>query len=222
MAKQKRKDKQYSSSFQAPEFKPLNDKQAAYFRAIQKNDVIVGAGSAGTGKTMIPASLAADMYNLGMYDQIIITRPTVACGEDLGALPGTLAEKFDPWTRQVTNYIIKRLGKGKFDCDYGKRIHCLPLQFMRGETFDNAFIIVDEAQNLTKEQVMMIVTRIGINSKIVLCGDTNQTDINNASGLAYFINLLKRKDKSIPIIEFTLDDCVRSDICKRMLKLFED
>lgn len=214
--------KVYNENFQVEDLEPLNFNQERYLNAMLRDDIVVGTGSAGTGKTYLAASLAADLYRRKLYSNIVVTRPTVPCGEEIGHLPGDLNEKFDPWIQQVLKPIQRRLPPGKFDCDKGKRIHAVPMQFMRGETYDNSIIIVDEAQNLTIEQAKMVCTRVGVNSKLFICGDMTQSDLTKGnSGLSWLVKQFRRFDGSIEIIEFTLDDCVRSDLCKRMLTIFE-
>ena len=217
-----KREKVYHENFVVDELEPLTINQERYFNAIKHDDIVIAVGSAGTGKTFCAASLVADMYRNKQIRQIIVTRPTVPCGEDMGHLPGNLDEKFDPWIQQVLKPVKRRLSAGKFDCDYGKRIHAMPMQFMRGETFDDAAIIVDEAQNATVDQLKMLCTRAGLNSKIILCGDISQTDLNKGtSGLAWLVKQVQQFDQTIEVINFTLADCVRGDLCKRMLTIFE-
>lgn len=218
----KRSDKVYTENFDVPELEWLNFNQERYANAIKRDEIVLGIGSAGTGKTFIAASIAADLYRNKQIRNIIVTRPTVPCGDEMGHLPGNLDEKFDPWIRQVINPIKRRLSAGKFDCDFGKRILAIPLQFMRGETFDNAVVIVDEAQNLSIEAAIMASTRIGVGSKIIFCGDLNQSDLEcPENGLGYLVRTFRKHAPDIEIIEFTNDDCVRSDLVKRLLGVFE-
>lgn len=215
---------------------PMTFNQERYISAIEEDvspltghgAYVFGIGNAGTGKTWVASMIAADMYLAKKYTRIIITRPTVPCGEELGALPGELHEKFDPWLQAVTVPLKQRIGQNKWDCDWGKNIFAEPLQFMRGKTFDNSIIIVDEAQNLTREQAEMVTTRVGDNTKMILCGDTSQNDHKfnykrqqkEQSGLDWLINEIRRQNEpGIEIIQFTMDDCVRSAGCKKMLKI---
>lgn len=218
--------------------RPKTQNQARYMEALdaEVNDengddaFVFALGAAGTGKTWLAAMYAADGYLSGRYSQIIITRPTLACGEEMGALPGELEEKYDPWVQTVTEPLKDRIGKNIFQCDWKKKIHAEPLQFMRGKTFDNSFIIVDEAQNLTIEQAKMVVTRIGEGSKMVLAGDTNQIDLKmnyrtgerEQSGLNYLVHkLMKQHVSGVEIITFTKHDCVRAAACKKILYVIE-
>ena len=217
----RRQSKMFRDTYKAPKLTPMNHNQDRYMQAIMSDDIVLGIGSAGTGKTFLAASIAADMLEKGLVDQIIITRPTVQCGEDLGALPGTLEEKYDPWTKGVLAPIKARLGP-KFDCALGSTIQTRPLQYMRGETFDNAVIIVDESQNATPEQLRMLCTRPGVNSKLLINGDILQSDLDKTdNGLSYLVKAFRRFSPEIEIVEFTIEDCVRSELCKRMIRVFE-
>lgn len=195
---------------------PVNDKtgDAAY---------VFGIGAAGTGKTYVAACLAVELYKQGVYRELVITHPTVECGESLGALPGEMDEKFEPWVSAVLKVLIRELGPMEFKKQLHNTIHILPLQYMRGETFDQSFIIVDEAQNLTKEQVKMAMTRVGVDSKMVFCGDDDQTDVDpRDSGLIWIVNELHRQCVSgIEIINFTDKDNVRSAASKKSLGIFK-
>ncbi|AGN30338.1 PhoH phosphate starvation-inducible protein [Vibrio phage nt-1] len=191
---------------------------------------VFAIGSAGTGKTWLATTLGADMYSTMEYTQFIILKPTLSCGEELGYLPGTLEEKMEPWIQTVTQPLKDRLGADKFKCDWNKRIHAEPIQFVRGKTFDNCFIVVDEAQNLTKTEIQTIMTRIGENTKMVFCGDLKQDDHKmiyrtgkkEVSGLAWMINEIRMQQRAgIEIIEFTNKDVVRSGACKLALDIID-
>ena len=178
-------------------------------------------GPAGTGKTYVTATVAADAYTLKEIDKIVITRPHVAVGKDIGFLPGTLEEKTYPWALPVLDVLVKHLGKGAVDTGIKNgNIEMAPLALMRGRSFESAFIIVDEAQNITTHELKMLLTRVGEGSTIVLNGDAQQSDLKEADGLSKVIHLAKKHQLPVPIIEFTLDDIVRSDICAQWVKVF--
>jgi phosphate starvation-inducible PhoH-like protein len=195
--------------------------QQALIDAIKFNDQVITTGSAGTGKTFLTAGLAADWYVRSAKRKIIITRPMVPVGEDFGFLPGDLEEKTTPWAMPVLDVISQRIGPNKLECDLGKNIEIVPLQMMRGRTFDDAWILADEAQNLSIEQAKMLVTRIGENSKLLINGDIKQKDIPEKSGLSWLVDNIHKYHLPIPVVEFTLHDCQRSETCKMWLEVME-
>lgn len=214
--------RRYEPPFQPEPILAQSDRQAALIQAITYNTQIISTGSAGTGKTFITAGMAADWYIKSKSRTIVITRPMIPVGEDLGALPGDVDEKTQPWAMPVINVLRQRVGSGKVECDLGRSIRVCPLQLMRGETFDDTWIIADECQNLTIDQARMLVTRTGRNSKLCINGDLDQKDIPSTSGLAWLIEQINRYSLDIPIINFTLEDCQRSDECKMWLKVFQE
>ena len=178
-------------------------------------------GPAGTGKTYVTATYAADLYTLKEIDKIVVTRPHVAVGKDIGYLPGTLEEKVYPWALPVLDVLEKHWGKGTLETAIKNgNVEMAPLALMRGRSFDNAFIIVDETQNITVHELKMLLTRVGDNSTLVLNGDVQQSDLKEADGLTKIIHLAKKYMMPVPIIEFTVDDIIRSDICAMWVKTF--
>lgn len=201
---------------------PLTEKQGEYIEALKKSDQVIVCGYSGTGKTFIAATTAANLYLQRQIDKIIITRPNVAVGKDLGYLPGDLYEKFAPWAMPVLEVLQKQLGDGAFETALKKaNIEMAPLSLMRGRSFSDAFIILDEAQNTTIPEMKMFLTRIGDNCKVVINGDVKQSDIQVQSGLSKIIHLAKQNRMGVPVIEFGVDDIVRSDICKEWIIAFE-
>ena len=200
---------------------PKTDKQGDLLKALRESNQVFVLGPAGTGKTYVTATVAADAYTLKEIDKIVITRPHVAVGKDIGFLPGTLEEKTYPWALPVLDVLVKHLGKGAVDTGIKNgNIEMAPLALMRGRSFENAFIIVDETQNITTHELKMLLTRVGEGSTIVLNGDAQQSDLKEADGLSKVIHLAKKHQLPVPIIEFTLDDIVRSDICAQWVKVF--
>jgi phosphate starvation-inducible protein PhoH and related proteins len=200
---------------------PKNDRQGDYIRAINNNQQVIVLGPSGTGKTYIAATAAANAYAVRSIDKIIITRPNVSVGKDLGYLPGTLEEKYAPWVLPVFEVLEQQLGKGVVETGVKNgNIEMAPLSTMRGRSFSNAFVIVDEAQNLTIHEVKMLLTRIGENCKIIVNGDLRQSDIKEQSGLSKIMHLAKKYNMDIPVVEFTVDDIVRSAICKAWVVAF--
>lgn len=200
---------------------PLNEKQAQYMKALSSSNQVIVTGFSGTGKTFIAATTAANMFLQKQIHKIIITRPNVAVGKDLGYLPGDLREKFAPWAMPVLDVLQKQLGDGIFETALKKgNIEMAPLSMMRGRSFDDAFIILDEAQNTSISEIKMFLTRIGENCKVVVNGDIRQSDISHQSGLSKIVHMTKKYNMNIPIIEFEIDDIVRSDICKEWIIAF--
>lgn len=203
------------------ELVPRNERQKQYLEALKDSDQVIVFGPAGTGKTYCVATFAANQYNLKDINRIVITRPHVAVGKDIGYLPGTLAEKCEPWALPVIDVLERHLGKGVIETGLkNQNIEVAPLALMRGRSFENTFVICDEAQNITLPELKMLVTRIGEGSQLVLNGDIQQSDLKEGDGLSKIVHLAKKHMMPIPIIEFTTDDIVRSDICKEWIKVF--
>jgi len=200
---------------------PRTDKQKELIDAIKRNQQVLILGPAGTGKTYVTATCAADLYITKDIDKIVITRPHVAVGKDIGFLPGTLEEKAQPWALPVLDVLIKHLGKGAVDTALKSgNIEVATLALMRGRSFDNAFIIVDEAQNIEIPEIKMLLTRVGEGSTIVLNGDIQQSDLTRMSGLYKIIHLAKKHMLNVPVVEFGIEDIVRSGICAEWVKVF--
>lgn len=208
-----------SSEFK--EIKPLNYIQETYLDAIKTNDIIFGIGSAGTGKTFIAASYAASQLFHRRVDRIILTRPNVETGRSLGFLPGTLEEKYAPYLEPFEGVFERSLGKGFYEYSLkSKNIDPRPLGFMRGATFDNAIVLLDEAQNATKSELKMILSRIGQNTKVIISGDDDQADIPD-SGL---LDAVKRLEHipGIEVVRFLDSDIVRSSMCKKIIIAYKN
>lgn len=200
----------------------LNDNQVLYLKALDTKEQVIVCGFSGTGKTFMASTYAANMYAAKEVDKIIITRPNVSVGKELGFFPGTLEEKFAPWAAPVLEVLNKQLGKGVVETGIKNgNIETAPLSTMRGRSFKNSFIILDEAQNTTIPEMKMFLTRIGEGCKVVINGDIKQSDIKEQSGLSKIIHLVKAYNMDIPIIEFGVDDIVRSSICKQWIIAFE-
>jgi len=201
--------------------KPLNYIQEVYLDAIKTNDVVFGIGSAGTGKTFVAASHAAGELFHRRIHKIILTRPNVETGRGMGFLPGELDEKYAPYLQPFEQVFVRTLGKGFYEYALkSKDIEPRPIGFMRGSSFDNAVILVDEAQNLTKTEFKMLLSRIGKNCKVVLSGDPKQTDIPD-SGLMDAVNRLDGLD-GIEVVRFLDEDIVRSRMCKQIILAYNN
>jgi phosphate starvation-inducible PhoH-like protein len=200
---------------------PKTEKQKELLDALKASSQVFILGPAGTGKTYVTATYAADLYTTKEIDKIVITRPHVAVGKELGFLKGDLQEKTMPWALPVLDVLEKHLGKGAVETGIKNgNIEMAPLALMRGRSFDNAFIIVDETQNITTHELKMLLTRVGEDTTIVLNGDIQQSDLKEADGLSKVIHLAKKHMLPVPIIEFGVDDIIRSDICAQWVKVF--
>ena len=197
--------------------------QKEYINLIKNNDITFGIGPAGTGKTYLAVAMAVKAFKRDEVSRIILTRPAVEAGENLGFLPGDLKDKVDPYLRPLYDALFDMLGADKFN-KYLERglIEVAPLAFMRGRTLDNAFIILDEAQNTTREQMKMFLTRLGFGSKAVVTGDLTQTDLpdNKRSGLLHAREVLKGVE-GIGSITLTERDVVRHALVQRIIVAYD-
>jgi phosphate starvation-inducible protein PhoH and related proteins len=213
----------YESERSPPPIRPLNPTQSDYLDALKTSSQVVVLGPAGTGKTWVAATFAADLYRQRRIDKIILTRPNVPCGRSLGYFPGTMEEKFAPWAEPVIQAIKERMGAGAYDIALKNGdIELVPFEVMRGRSWKSAFILLDEAQNATPAEMKTFLTRIGEDSTIVINGDVSQCDLREASGLRTVIHLIKSQMLPVPVIEFTLNDIVRSGICEMWVRAFEE
>jgi len=199
-----------------------NDRQRQYITAIKTTTVTFGVGPAGTGKTYIAAALAADMLKCAQIKSLILCRPAVEAGEKLGFLPGEIGDKMAPWVAPFMDVLKERLGSGTLDkLMKSGAIEIAPFSFMRGRTFKDAFILLDEAQNTTREQMKLFLTRIGENAKVVVNGDTKQSDIGKNSGLTVALELAEQHNIPCSIVKFERGDIVRSAVCQAWVEAFE-
>ena len=197
--------------------------QKEYINLIKNNDITFGIGPAGTGKTYLAVAMAVKAFKKDEVSRIILTRPAVEAGESLGFLPGDLKDKVDPYLRPLYDALFDMIGPDKFN-KYLERgtIEVAPLAFMRGRTLDNAFIILDEAQNTTPEQMKMFLTRLGFGSKAVVTGDITQTDLpnKNKSGLIQATKVLKNVE-GIGQITLSDKDVVRHELVQRIIRAYD-
>lgn len=197
--------------------------QKRYVEAIDKSDVVLGIGPAGTGKTFLAVVCAIAAFKKGEVSRIILTRPAVEAGESLGFLPGDLKEKVDPYLRPIYDSLYAILGTNTTDrlMERGV-IEVAPLAYMRGRTLDDAFVILDEAQNTTDAQMKMFLTRLGFNSKMVVNGDMTQVDLpgRQHSGLIDARHILKNIDQ-IKFINFSANDVVRHPVVAKIITAYE-
>ena len=203
--------------------RPKTVGQKKYVDAIRKNTIVLGVGPAGTGKTYLAVALAVKAFKAHEVQKIILTRPAVEAGERLGFLPGDLQSKVDPYLRPLYDALFDMFGAETFARHMEKNIiEVAPLAYMRGRTLDDAFIILDEAQNTTSEQIKMFLTRLGANSKMVITGDVTQIDLpeKQKSGLIEAMKVLKHVD-DIATIRFTEKDVVRHKLVQDIIKAYE-
>ena len=203
--------------------KPKTIGQEKYVQAINDNTIVIGVGPAGTGKTYLAVAMAVSAFRAKEINRIILTRPAVEAGEKLGFLPGDMQQKVDPYLRPLYDALFDMLGAENFQ-RYHERgnIEVAPLAYMRGRTLDDSFIILDEAQNTTPEQMKMFLTRLGFNSKMVVTGDVTQIDLPDGkrSGLVEATKILKNVE-DIKTIHFTEKDVVRHKLVQDIIKAYE-
>lgn len=203
--------------------KPKTLGQKKYIEMINKNTIVFGVGPAGTGKTYLAVAMAVKAFRAKEINRIILTRPAVEAGEKLGFLPGDLQQKVDPYLRPLYDALFDMLGADSFQKYHEKgSIEVAPLAYMRGRTLDDSFIILDEAQNTTPEQMKMFLTRLGFNSKIVVTGDVTQIDLPDGkkSGLKEAVRILKGIE-DIETVRFSEKDVVRHRLVQDIIKAYE-
>ena len=206
--------------------KPIKPKtlgQKAYVDAIRKNMIVFGLGPAGTGKTYLAMAMAITAFKNNEVSRIILTRPAIEAGEKLGFLPGDLQSKVDPYLRPLYDALYQIMGAESFAKNMEKGlIEVAPLAYMRGRTLDNAYIILDEAQNTTAQQIKMFLTRMGMNTKMIVTGDMTQIDLpaSQTSGLVQALRILKGV-KGISFVELNKKDIVRHKLVERIVDAYE-
>ena len=207
-------------------YQPKTVNQGAYFNYLndESNKIIISTGPAGCGKTLFACQKAITQMKSQEIDKIIITRPMVTVEEEIGFLPGNIIRKMDPWTKPIFDIFLEFYSKTELDLMlHNGKIEICPLAFMRGRTFKNAFIIADEMQNSSPNQMKMLVTRLGVNSRIVITGDLNQTDFIKENGLHDFISRFENYNKSqlIKLVRLENEDIERSEIVKNVIAIYD-
>lgn len=211
-------------TLQGKPIKPKTLGQKKYVDAIRKQMIVFGLGPAGTGKTYLAMAMAITAFKNNEVGRIILTRPAIEAGEKLGFLPGDLQSKIDPYLRPLYDALYQIMGAESFLKNSEKGlIEVAPLAYMRGRTLDNAFIILDEAQNTTPAQMKMFLTRIGFGSKVVVTGDSTQKDLptGQTSGLDVAVSVVKNID-DISVCRLTSRDVVRHPLVQKIVKAYED
>lgn len=200
--------------------------QQLYINALLSSPMVIAFGPSGSGKTYVPTVMAGNLYATRQINKIILTRPVVSVGKSLGSLPGELRDKFSPWLAPTLSILKEQLGAGEVDTAVKNgHIQFCPMETMRGSSFNDAMVLIEEAQNLTVEELALIVTRIGENCKVVMSGDIRQTDLKNKAdcGLTKAIHLAKKYRIDCAVVEFGIDDIVRSDLTKQwVVAMYEE
>ena len=206
--------------------RPIRSKtlgQRAYVEAVRKHELTLAVGPAGTGKTYLAMAMAVVALKAKEVERIVLTRPAVEVGEKLGFLPGDMTQKVDPYLRPLYDALHELMGADSYQrlAERGT-VEVAPLAFMRGRTLSDAFIILDEAQNATSEQMKMFLTRLGANSRCIVTGDVSQTDLpkDKKSGLVEAVNVL-RNVEGVAIVELTARDVVRHELVQRIVQAYE-
>lgn len=212
-------------TIQGKAVKPKTLGQQRYVQQMRDNMIVFGVGPAGTGKTYLAMAMAITAFKNNEVNRIILTRPAIEAGEKLGFLPGDLQSKVDPYLRPLYDALYQIMGAETFQKNMEKGlIEVAPLAYMRGRTLDNAFVVLDEAQNTTPAQMKMFLTRIGFGSKAVITGDLTQKDLapDAKSGLEVALKVLGRMDDEIGISYLSSTDVVRHPLVQRIVKAYED
>jgi len=211
-------------------YTPKTSSQKTYVKYLDdlSSKIIIPIGPAGTGKTLFACQKAITQLKTEEIQKIIITRPAVTVEEEIGFLPGNIIKKMDPWTKPIFDIFLEYFNKSELDLMLNNnKIEICPLAFMRGRTFKNAFIIADEMQNSSPNQMKMLVTRLGTNSRMVITGDLHQSDIKGENGLCDFISRIQmhqstnNKTNLINVIKFDNEDVERSEIVKKVIEIYE-
>ena len=218
--RRKRRNSERAEKVKSVTAKTPNQKD--YIRSIVENDITFCCGPAGSGKSFVAAGIAASHLHKGETSRIIVTRPLVCTGKDIGALPGELDEKIAPYLTPMQENLRFFLGQSYYGYYNNEgKLKYEPLEVMRGATFHDSYMILDEAQNCTFEQIKMFITRMGENSKIIINGDINQSDIRGLGGLEYCMDRLEAVD-GVGVCELDYDDIQRNGILGRILDALED
>jgi len=205
--------------------KPLNPKQKDLIASINSKVITVALGSAGTGKSYVTSVLAGEKLKNKEVRKIIITRPTIPVSTSIGFFPGTLDEKMAPWVIPIMSTLIETLGKGFVECALKNgNIEIVPFETIRGRSFENCFVILDEAQNCTVDEMKAFVTRIGEYSSCAVTGDLTQSDLKGDNGLLDLLHRVERTEelaRYVGVVKFTPEDIVRSGMCKLLVMSYE-
>lgn len=223
------KRKKRSQSSDTPNLLPIpkTDNQRILLDHLKSKAMTVAVGHAGTGKSYIPSCYAGYLYKAGLIKKIVITRPNTPTGKSLGAFPGEMLDKMYNWVVPILSTLEQQLSKGAVETMIKSgSIELVPFETIRGRSFEDSFVILDEAQNTTVDEMKAFVTRIGEGTSVLINGDVTQSDINKGNnGLSYLLTIIQRnqglRDK-VGVVEFSLEDVVRSELCKEFVKAFNN
>jgi phosphate starvation-inducible PhoH-like protein len=220
-ARPKIKTKFMEERSKLPPLLPMTDRQGDYLQALKTSTQVVVMGPAGTGKTHIAGTYAVDQLRQKKIQKIYLTRPNVPGGRSLGFFKGTLEEKIAPWAVPLMSVMKERIGPNALDI-YLKNedIEIVPFEVMRGRTFKDCIVILDEGQNTIPDEMKMFLTRIGENAQVIVNGDIEQSDLKETSGLRTILHLIEKHQLPVPVIQFTMDDIVRSGVCEMWVRAF--
>ena len=225
MRKVKRKKESFINELRSAasfHIQPKNPTQQYLLECIENSSITVAIGPAGTGKTYCTGMKISQLFLKGDYNRIVLSRANVPTGRTLGFFPGSVQQKMRPWLMPMTDVLKQGLGKGRFEyMEQKNELEVQPIETIRGRSYDDSLIMVDEAQNLSIEEIKAITTRLGENSKLILSGDPAQSDVEGGNNLLYFANMCQKYEIDIPVVRFTVNDIVRSDIVARLVKMFD-
>lgn len=220
----KRKQRQAERNWKPPQIETLTQKQATYLTALNDYDCTIASGPAGTGKTFLACAWAGSQLHSKEFHQCVVARPTVSVGRTMGFLPGDAKRKMAPWARPLTEAFKQQMGAKRFEqATNEKKIMIEPLEHIRGLTFDQTVMIIDEAQNTTPVEMKAFLTRVGEDSSIIISGDTSQSDLHTTeNGLAWALRAIERGLVSdVAHVAFESSDVVRSELCKQWGEAWE-
>lgn len=217
----KKKTYDKSNTFNINQIRTRGKTQHEYLETLENYDVVFAIGPAGVGKTLLAVAYGIHLLHTGVVERIVITRPVREVGENLGFLPGNLHEKMDPYMKPIFDFMMKFMSKAAIQLMFDQGlIEIAPLAYMRGRTFDNAFVLLDEGQNTTKEQMKMFLTRIGMGSRAVITGDPGQSDLAYSNGLDDAVAKLEQVE-DVAVVRFDNNDIVRNPIISKIINAYE-
>lgn len=206
------------------EFVGKTANQKSYIRAMYERDLVVAKGYAGTGKTLLATAFACRGLVERKFEQVVISRPNIPTGRSLGYFPGDISDKLKPWLAQILSYMTGFVNQNVLELwlrPGREKLLMVPLETMRGRSFSDCCVIIDEAQNLTAEEIVCVTTRIGENSKLLMCGDERQSDLHRSNDFKLFCDLLmKEQVNGTEVIDFGIEDCLRSKLTRDLLEVY--